>query len=101
MAKKSVVQRNLKRIIVCGRYKDRRDELKFKIKDKNLTINEKVLFQAKLTKLCRDSSPIRVRNRCFLTGRPRGVYRKFGLSRVILRDLCAFGKIPGVTKSSW
>ncbi|WP_168463883.1 30S ribosomal protein S14 [Wolbachia endosymbiont of Ctenocephalides felis wCfeT] len=102
MAKKSMIQRNLRRIELCGRYKEKRKELKAIINNKNLSISERFAAQNKLIKeLPRDSSKVRIRNRCALTGRPRGVYREFGLSRIVLRDLCAFGQIPGVMKSSW
>ncbi len=72
------------------------------INNKNLSIVERFTAQNKLIKkLPRNSSKTKIRNRCALTGRPRGVYRKFGLCRIVLRDLCSFGQIPGVTKSSW
>ncbi|BET31687.1 hypothetical protein wKueTS_06630 [Wolbachia pipientis] len=72
------------------------------INNKNLSIVERFTAQNKLIKkLPRNSSKTKIRNRCALTGRPRGVYRKFGLCRIVLRDLCSFGQVPGVTKSSW
>lgn len=102
MAKKSMIQKNLRRIKLCEQYRERREKLKSILYDKNIPLGDRLVAQNILTKkLPRDSSRIRIRNRCVLTGRPRGVYRKFDLSRVILRDLCGFGKIPGVTKSSW
>lgn len=102
MAKKSMIQRNLRRIKLCDQYKKRREELKAVIGNKDLPLGERFAAQNKLIKkLPRNSSKVRIRNRCALTGRPRGVYRKFGLCRIALRDLCAFGEIPGVTKSSW
>ncbi|MBD0391279.1 30S ribosomal protein S14 [Wolbachia endosymbiont of Pentalonia nigronervosa] len=102
MAKKSMIQRNLRRIKLCDQYKRKREELKAITNNKGLSLSERFAAQNKLIKkLPRNSSKVRIRNRCALTGRPRGVYRKFGLCRVILRDLCAFGEIPGVTKSSW
>ncbi|QOD38012.1 30S ribosomal protein S14 [Candidatus Wolbachia massiliensis] len=102
MAKKSMVQRNLRRIKLCGQYREKREKLKSIINNKDISIGERFAAQNKLIKeLPRDSSKTRIRNRCVLTGRPRGVYRKFGLCRIVLRDLCSFGKIPGVTKSSW
>ncbi len=102
MAKKSMIERNLNRIKLHDRYKEKREELKSIINNKNLSLSERFAAQNKLIKtLPRDSSKTRIRNRCALTGRPRGVYRKFGLCRIVLRDLCAFGRIPGVTKSSW
>lgn len=102
MAKKSMIQRNLRRIKLCDQYKKKREELKAITNNKGLSLSERFAAQNKLIKkLPRNSSKVRIRNRCALTGRPRGVYRKFGLCRIILRDLCAFGEIPGVTKSSW
>lgn len=102
MAKKSMIQRNLRRVLLCDRYKEKKEKLKSILNNKNLSISERFKAQNELIKkLPRDSSKIRIRNRCALTGRPRGVYRKFGLCRIVLRDLCAFGQIPGVTKSSW
>ncbi len=101
MAKKSVIQRNLKRIQIVDRYKDKRAKLKAIITDKDIPVNQRFAAQLKLSKLLRDSSSIRIRNRCCVTGRGRGVYRKFGLSRIILRELCSFGYVPGMLKSSW
>ncbi len=102
MAKKSMIERNLRRIRLCDQYKERREKLKSIINNKNLSIVERFTAQNKLIKkLPRNSSKTKIRNRCALTGRPRGVYRKFGLCRIVLRDLCSFGQIPGVTKSSW
>ncbi|MGL9733207.1 MAG: 30S ribosomal protein S14 [Wolbachia sp.] len=102
MAKKSMIQRNLRRIKLYDQYEEKRKKLKSIINNRSISISERFVAQNKLIKeLPRDSSQIRIRNRCALTGRPRGVYRKFGLCRIILRDLCSFGKIPGVTKSSW
>ncbi|MDG7055884.1 MAG: 30S ribosomal protein S14 [Wolbachia endosymbiont of Meromenopon meropis] len=102
MVKKSILQRNLRRVRLHDQYKERRRRLKSIINNRSLSIGERFAAQNKLIKdLPRDSSQIRIRNRCVLTGRPRGVHRKFGLCRIVLRDLCSFGKIPGVTKSSW
>ncbi|KDB19568.1 30S ribosomal protein S14 [Wolbachia endosymbiont of Drosophila innubila] len=102
MAKKSMIERNLRRIKLCDQYKKKREKLKSIINNKNLSIVERFTAQNKLIKkLPRNSSKTKIRNRCALTGRPRGVYRKFGLCRIVLRDLCSFGQIPGVTKSSW
>lgn len=102
MAKKSMIERNLRRIKLCDQYKEKREKLKSIINDKNLSIVERFIAQNKLIKkLPRNSSKTKIRNRCALTGRPRGVYRKFGLCRIVLRDLCSFGQVPGVTKSSW
>ncbi|MDR0773141.1 MAG: 30S ribosomal protein S14 [Wolbachia pipientis] len=102
MAKKSMIERNLRRIKLCDQYKEKREKLKSIINDKNLSIVERFTAQNKLIKkLPRNSSKTKIRNRCALTGRSRGVYRKFGLCRIVLRDLCSFGQVPGVTKSSW
>lgn len=102
MAKKSMIERNLRRIKLCDQYKEKREKLKSIINNNNLSIVERFTAQNKLIKkLPRNSSKTKIRNRCALTGRPRGVYRKFGLCRIVLRDLCSFGQIPGVTKSSW
>ncbi len=102
MAKKSIIERNLRRIKLCDQYKEKREKLKSIINNKNLSIAERFTAQNKLIKkLPRNSSKTKIRNRCALTGRPRGVYRKFGLCRIVLRDLCSFGQVPGVTKSSW
>ena len=79
----------------------RRLALKAIIKDPKTTYGEKRIAYQKLEKMPRDANPIRVRNRCNLTGRPRGVYRRFGLSRISLREMANNGLIPGVTKASW
>ena len=83
------------------KYKKRRLTLKNKIKNKNLILEERIKLQSKLNDLPKDSSRIRVRNRCEITGRSRGVYRKFGLSRIKVRELSMSGALPGVTKASW
>jgi small subunit ribosomal protein S14 len=101
MAKKSMVQRNLKREALHAVHKAKAEEYKKILKDDSSSIGEKFSAQLKLSKLPRDASQVRQRNRCLLTGRPRGYYRKFKLSRIALRELAAFGQIPGVKKSSW
>ena len=101
MAKQSSFQKNLKRKLMVKQYKLRRLDLKNKIKNKDLYLEERIKLQSKLNDLPRDSSRIRIRNRCELTGRSRGVYRKFSLSRIKLRELSMSGALPGVTKSSW
>ena len=101
MAKKSKVVKNLQRIELSKRYSKRRADLLNKIKDENLSYEEKQEFRLKLEKLPKNSNKIRIRNRCSLTGRPRGVYRKFGLSRITFREMALQGLIPGVTKASW
>jgi small subunit ribosomal protein S14 len=101
MAKTSSVERNNKRKKMVEQYKARRLALKKISTNKELDIEERFSAQMQLAKLPRNSSRVRVRNRCELTGRPRAYYRKFGLSRIALRDLASIGQIPGVTKSSW
>tara|TARA_B110000196_G_C20853261_1_gene523815 strand:- start:312 stop:617 length:306 start_codon:yes stop_codon:yes gene_type:complete len=101
MAKQSSIQKNLNRKLIVSKFKNRRKSLKQKIMQKDLTIEERFKLQSKLNDLPRDSSAIRVRNRCQITGRTRGVYRKFGLSRIKLRELTMSGSLPGMVKSSW
>lgn len=101
MAKKSVIMRQLKRERIVGKYSKKRVELKKIIYNLNSSDEEKWLAQQKLQLLPRDSSPVRLRNRCRLTGRPRGVYRHFGLCRNMLRLHAMKGELPGVVKSSW
>ena len=101
MAKTSAIQRNLKRIKLAKRFEKKRENLKKIIKNKKLPLEERFAAQLKLAKIPRNSAKIRIRNRCEITGRPRGVYRKLKISRIALRDLASKGKIPGMTKSSW
>lgn len=101
MAKVSAVERNNKRKRLVKKHASRRARLKAIATDKNLTLEERFEAQMKLAKLPRNSAKERIRNRCGLTGRPRGVYRKFELSRISVRDLASKGQIPGMTKSSW
>ena len=101
MAKQSSIQKNLKRKNIVKKFNNKRQSLKKKIMLKDLTLEERFKIQSKLNELPRDSSKIRVRNRCKLTGRARGVYRKFGLSRIKIRELSMSGALPGVAKSSW
>tara|TARA_B100000963_G_scaffold227420_1_gene198372 strand:+ start:1080 stop:1385 length:306 start_codon:yes stop_codon:yes gene_type:complete len=101
MAKQSSVQKNLLRQKMIKKFKIKRDNLKLKIKDKNISLEERIKLQNKLNDLPRNGSRIRHRNRCEITGRPRGNYRKFGLSRIKLRELSMSGDLPGVIKSSW
>ena len=101
MAKLSSIQKNLSRLKLIKKHKSKRSILKNKIKDKNISLEERIIFQNKLNDLPRNGSAIRHRNRCEITGRPRGNYRKFGLSRIKLRELSMTGDIPGVVKSSW
>jgi small subunit ribosomal protein S14 len=101
MAKKSAIERNKKRMRLVLRNSARRERLKALARDESAPPEERFNARLKLAKLPRNSSPVRVRNRCELTGRPRGVYRKFHLSRIALRDLASTGQIPGMVKSSW
>ena len=101
MAKKSLVHRNLKRQKTVARLKNRRAKLLEAANDLKSSGEERFEARLKLQKLPRDASPVRLRNRCRITGRPRGVYRKFGLSRAMIRLLAMRGEIPGVIKSSW
>ncbi len=101
MAKVSVVQRNLRRQRLVKKYAAKRAILKVKVCDAKLPIEERFTAQLELSALPRDSSITRVRNRCALTGRGRGYYRKFGISRICLRTLASCGELPGVTKASW
>ena len=101
MAKTSSIQRNLKRIRLVKKFLKKREMLKKIIKDKKLPLEERFAAQLKLAKIPRNSAKVRIRNRCEITGRPHGVYRKLKISRIALRDLALSGKIPGMTKSSW
>ena len=101
MAKVSSIQKNLKRIRLAKKFLKKREDLKKIIKNKKLPLAERFAAQLKIAKLPRNSAKIRIRNRCEITGRPRGVYRKLRISRIALRDLASKGKIPGMTKSSW
>ena len=101
MAKKSIVNRQIKRQKIVARCKVARDKLLVLAADMNASEEERFEARMKLQKLPRDASPTRLRNRCGITGRPRGVYRKFGLGRSMIRQLAMRGEIPGVVKSSW
>ena len=101
MAKVSAIQRNLKRIKLSNKFSKKREKLKKIIKDKKISLEERFKAQLKLSKLPRNSAKTRIRNRCEITGRPHGVYRKLRISRIALRQLASSGKIPGMTKSSW
>ena len=101
MAKTSAIQRNLKRIKMVKKFSNKRDKLKKIIKNKKLPLDERFQAQLKLAKIPRNSARNRVRNRCEITGRPHGVYRKLKISRIALRDMASSGKIPGIIKSSW
>ena len=101
MAKKSAVQKNLKRIKMANRYEKKREKLKKIIMNKKLELSERFAAQLKLDKLPKNSSKVRIRNRCGISGRPHGYYRKLKISRIALRDMASAGKIPGIIKSSW
>ena len=101
MAKTSSIQRNLKRIKMASKFSKKREKLKKIIKDRKIPLEERFKAQLKLSKLPRNSEKTRIRNRCEITGRPHGVYRKLKISRIALRELALKGKIPGMTKSSW
>ena len=101
MAKTSSVQRNLKRIRLANKFLKKRQELKKIVKNRKLPLDERFKAQIKLSKLPRNSAKVRIRNRCEITGRPHGFYRKLRISRIALRELASKGKIPGMTKSSW
>jgi small subunit ribosomal protein S14 len=101
MAKKSMLMRQRHREATVQRYAAKRAELKELIRDPKTPDEEKIEAQKKLQKLPRDANPVRLRNRCALTGRPHGFYRKFGLSRTKLRETTMRGEIPGLSKASW
>ena len=101
MAKLSSVQKNLNRQKLIEKFSNKRKVLKKKIMDKTISIEDRLELQNKLNDLPRNSANIRYRNRCKLTGRTRGVYRKFGLSRIKIRELSMSGDLPGMVKSSW
>ena len=101
MAKTSAVQKNLKRIKLVKKYAKKRAALKKIINNRKLELSERFEAQLKLNKLPKNSAKIRIRNRCQITGRPHGVYRKLKISRIALRQLGLQGKIPGMVKSSW
>ena len=101
MAKLSSVNKNERRKLLVKRYANKLAKLKAQANDKSLDDGERLIARLKMAELPRNANPTRIRNRCALTGRPRAYYRKFGLARVMLRDLANKGMIPGLTKSSW
>ena len=101
MAKMSSINKNNKRLKLSNKFYKKRKDLKKIIMNKNLTLEERFKAQQKLSKLPRNSAKVRIRNRCQITGRPHGVYRKLKISRIALRQLGLQGKIPGMVKSSW
>lgn len=101
MAKTSAIEKNRKRMRLAKQYAARRARLKATAKDNSVPAEERFAARLKLAEMPRNSSKVRIRNRCELTGRPRGTYRKFKMSRISLRDLASQGLIPGMVKSSW
>ena len=101
MAKLSSINKNNRRLKLSNKYYQKRKKLKMIIMDKKLPLEERFKAQMKLSSLPRNSAKTRVRNRCQITGRPHGVYRKLKISRIALRQLGLQGKIPGMVKSSW
>ena len=101
MAKTSAIEKNKRRIGLVKKYAAKRAELKAASVDQKLSDQDRFAAQLKLAELPRNSSPGRVRNRCEMTGRPRGYYRKLKMSRIALRDMGNDGKVPGLVKSSW
>ena len=101
MAKTSMIEREKKRIKTVKKYAAKRAELKALIKNTSLSEDERKIAREKLNKMPRDASAVRIRNRCNLTGRPHGYYRKFGLGRNKLREAAMRGDVPGLVKASW
>jgi small subunit ribosomal protein S14 len=101
MAKKSSIEKNKKRERLAKQYAARRSRLKAVADNEDLPMEERFAARLKLAELPRNSSKVRIRNRCELSGRPRAVYRKFKLSRIALRELASTGQIPGMVKASW
>ena len=101
MAKTSAIHRNLKRVRMSKKFATKRAKLKAIVMDKKTNLNERFAATLKLAKLPKNSAKNRIRNRCEITGRPHGYYRKLKMSRIALRKLASSGKIPGMTKSSW
>ena len=101
MSKLSIIQRNKKRIKLYKKFKSKHDKLLKIANNKKMSADEQFQARLKLSRIPRNASKVRIRNRCILTGRGRGVYRKFNLSRIAFRELSAIGQVPGITKSSW
>ena len=101
MSKLCLIERNKKRIKLYKKFKVKHDKLLKQASNKRLTPEEQFQARLKLSKITRNASKVRIRTRCVLTGRSRGVYRKFKLSRIAFRELASKGHIPGITKSSW
>ncbi|MAI79409.1 MAG: 30S ribosomal protein S14 [Deltaproteobacteria bacterium] len=101
MAKTSQINRDNRRKALIAKYADRRAELRKKLNDPSVSIDEKVLVQQAFAKLPRNSCPTRLNNRCNVSGRSKAYYKKFGISRIALRELALAGQLPGMRKSSW
>ena len=101
MAKKSAINKQKRREKLVRRYAAKREELKRRSRDMSLSAEERQAARESLAKLPRNSSPVRLRTRCIVSGRPRAVYRKFMLSRIAFRELALEGKLPGIMKASW
>ena len=101
MAKKSMIERDVKRRKMAASHAARREKLKAQMREEGASPEDVFKAALKLAELPRNSSPTRIRNRCLVTGRPRGYYRKLKMSRIALRELGSNGKIPGLVKSSW
>ncbi len=101
MAKKSAIEKNKRRERLVARYAERRARLLAASKDESLPQEERFAARIKLAALPRNSAKVRLRNRCLITGRPRGYYRRFKMSRIALRELASIGQLPGVAKASW
>lgn len=101
MAKKSKIAKNEQRKVIVERYAEKRAQLKKTLVDESASDEEREAARVGLQKLPRDASPVRVRDRDSIDGRPRGTFRKFGISRIRFRDMAHRGELPGITKSSW
>jgi small subunit ribosomal protein S14 len=101
MAKKSQINRDNRRKVLIARHAERRAELRKKLNDPSVSVEEKMAVQAAFAKLPRNSCPTRLNNRCSVSGRSRSYYKKFGISRIALRELALAGQLPGMRKSSW
>ncbi len=101
MAKKSQINRDNKRKVLIAKYAERRAELRKRLNDREVSIEEKLEIQEAFAKLPRNSCPTRLNNRCAISGRSKSYYRKFGISRIALRELSLAGQLPGMRKSSW
>ena len=101
MAKKSSIEKNNRRILITSRFKNKRQELKNLIQDKNTSQEDRFKAVIKLAAMPRNGSKTRIRNRCEISGRPRGYYRRVAMSRIALRTLASKGQVPGMTKASW